>query len=113
MYLPSPWSSPRGSLSSNTGFLADAGMATRRASARAAKAWIRLNRIRAPEEEERGAAWLRPPFYGGLCLEPDFHERLEALLFEVAVDQAVPAAEAAPEARRAHRHAEVAGDVGV
>src|SRR5437763_16484285 len=46
-------------------------------------------------------------------LEPDLHEHLQAVLFEIPLFQAVPAAEAPLEAGGADGHAEVVGDPGV
>src|SRR5687767_1108591 len=46
-------------------------------------------------------------------LEAELHERLEAVLLELALLEAVPAAEAAAEAPRSDRHAEVRGGLGI
>src|SRR5690348_10144554 len=116
MKLPSPWSSPRGSLSVKSA-LPEAGGAARTARRRAAAVGEREARsMYVPKESGRqkgpaGSASRRASerVVRESGLEADLHERLEAVLPEVPLLQAVPAAEAAAEAQRSDRHAEVRG----
>src|SRR3954470_4486096 len=106
--LPSPWSSPRGSVRVKISLPAPkAGAAVREIRRAAAKAWERLNRMMSPKKAKQGGH-TGPPLQR--FLEPDLHEHLQAFLGEVPLEQAVPAAEATLEAGGADGHAEVVGD---
>src|SRR6185436_4614512 len=121
MKLPSPWSSPRGSLSVKS-VLPKAGGAARRArrmteaNGERVERSMYISQIQDTEkvnDARRHDAKRHRRASEPLLLEADLHERLEALMGEVPLLEAVPATEAATETQRADRNTEVRRGLGV